>query len=1690
MEPIVTVFKHFIMIKQSYRRVFSALFLLLCMCLSGWAQTAFKDAEGSGISFTVSDLYKLLTQADGHIIGEPENSADLAQGGYSYRNSSNGWTISASDANVQLTSIQFFRHSYFRIHGDGKKRINKIVWESLRGNNGTFVYNNTYNGVIASETSGKSTWTTGSYNTVNDVNVIIMSSNEQNGYVELTGNVKIYYEENNEFRDKQNYTIKITENQISDEFGDVIDDVNDGIVHVIPNDKDVVEPSIVITDDNGNEITNHFQKNYFVRYQPIDDKITTTTDPVTGSVVKRIGGNVVSGLNAGTFDVVVRVFPRSGYEDVYNTTTAIYTVSVDKQTSMKVEIADPFQIYRGVSVPKPTYKIFDRRGNNVSFYYDAVPQVNYDNYSSSDHITGKTVGTENVTWRFKPKFGNSAFETIEKTGVIDVQDPTHLKATVKFYRTINGETKESKSFIMNTGTKTFLNDLSFHVFDEYGNNIDEYYSVLNLQYARCTISSQDIKLRRNGTEYYLWTDNGNARIGTMKVEFTPIGYNSKTDYGIASGEYKIIVGDTLMLIQPKDLTLHVGQKLSTVESSKAFLRSSFLPASIRMDGYSPRITTPGKDYNYDTEYYYTVIVKDSENHTLYDTTDGDDTPLWNVPYLFPQTPGLELDKWTDHGSHFLVTPSVHDEKWDLIAKVAGDYTVTFYINPLNDLFLGIKQNRTSVNSAVLTWNIHVEEKTKPTFVLSENRSVILSSKPYVAPEVQLIDENGEDVTSAYKLEYYSEDFRVNPTEGTIASTSIFADESPKRGVITISATPIDATAYDVPEDASYILTVINEGWTYDLLADRKLPKTPAEGNYNKLVLKVADALKFKDNSYLTSMASGINIRLIPGLSFTAGPIGDGLTFDLFRSGNDIRITGKAVDQFDINGLPTTGLFYKLQPSVNGFATFDGIWNVGHTYVVISQDEEGNCKRYMEFTPTKQGRYEYRFYSPLRAGYTYYLYNEGNGSDAEPLNFYGLEFQPAFVISSNDHEPYQAATAYLNEATNSSGETIYVEHTEGLPKILYKKTANVKLEISDDAYIVDSEGNDIINNYPGYSGKYASISEDGKVTLQHVTTNDISTGNDDLATTPRVKVSLKVSSLEDNYFSSTAQYYMRISGIPTWPVPENYAPNIRGREVIKGFEDAITMTWGGWTGKDAIPYTTPNAWSDSEIDEYQQFNQTVDGFKFQSSMSGNANPLDEKTLVYDPENNPTIANVPCRGDYISFKPNVQGTLYAYVVQQGSVQWNGYDAKNTAQKWKWLPTFIVDETGKGIDGVEYSTAGKVRSSYENPVALENGSAITWDYSAGVDPSMEKNNEAKVAFIKSHWGVEGETEVVSKLDDYYKSIGSNLKNTGGYLIPFKAYVRYSFPVYPGKTYYMFTPGSKLGFAGYAFDIKQMKATDITLDASKEYSTVAEGNTGDHLNVTITGKKMVRNEWNSICLPFSLNDDQVKNIFGEGTEICGLNKITRIPYEEKDGSMGLYDKIGFIEHYYQSINAGYPYMIRPTFENSINSNKTFKQYTYKGVTYDYLDELTYEHVSILPGENQLKEKTVTTEDGSYSLTMKGIYNNNDGNVVIPKGSYYMAWGTLWHSLKGATSVVFNSFIQPSDNSSSGLARMGFTNFYEDVIEDDVPTGIDEVVASKKDDNAHAIIYNIQGQRMGYKVESLPSGVYIINGKKVIVNN
>lgn len=264
---------------------------------------------------------------------------------------------------------------------------------------------------------------------------------------------------------------------------------------------------------------------------------------------------------------------------------------------------------------------------------------------------------------------------------------------------------------------------------------------------------------------------------------------------------------------------------------------------------------------------------------------------------------------------------------------------------------------------------------------------------------------------------------------------------------------------------------------------------------------------------------------------------------------------------------------------------------------------------------------------------------------------------------------------------------------------------------------------------------------------------------------------------------------------------------------------------------------------------------------------------------------------------------------------------------------------------------------------------------------------------------------------------------------------------------------------------------------------------------------RTMNTGKWNSLVLPISLNVGQVKSIFGDQVHISEFkgaydkNHPQRIIFDPITANRNDPDAI--------AIEEGKLYLVKPTADGSMPQGQPEKTFTYDGKTIKVTNYYT------IVGVTFKQKKDV--KDINYSARVEGTKGNEDfdtkqqvqfvgtyvkcfdNNNNIPANSYVLNGNNvggktgLWYYRTVPTNTRgFRGWLQ----SVNGQNSKGFECEIEGVV-DQVNGDATAIEGIEAEQQHNANIYNLNGQlvRQGAtSTEGLPSGLYIVGGKKVVV--
>lgn len=273
-----------------------------------------------------------------------------------------------------------------------------------------------------------------------------------------------------------------------------------------------------------------------------------------------------------------------------------------------------------------------------------------------------------------------------------------------------------------------------------------------------------------------------------------------------------------------------------------------------------------------------------------------------------------------------------------------------------------------------------------------------------------------------------------------------------------------------------------------------------------------------------------------------------------------------------------------------------------------------------------------------------------------------------------------------------------------------------------------------------------------------------------------------------------------------------------------------------------------------------------------------------------------------------------------------------------------------------------------------------------------------------------------------------------------------------------------------------------DIVLDESQTNKDYINRQVEVGVAKTLILKRTMKPyQWNSITLPVALTAAQFKRAFGRRAELSVLKG-----QDENLSSRVVFTPVDLTNDDEVVIHPDKLYIMKPTrWEHVLKGSYTKKIDNNETITVQAPYYLIY-GVSLTKattGEFKEEAKHSTTVDGQLQFCGTQVKR---GSGYVPKYSYVLgAKDGKWHYLDKDHSILgFRCWIATG---SAGLAKQ-MTFSINGVV--DNTTGINQtIVDNPRPQNAD--IYTVNGQlvRAGSSsIEGLPKGIYIVNGKKLVV--
>lgn len=312
-----------------------------------------------------------------------------------------------------------------------------------------------------------------------------------------------------------------------------------------------------------------------------------------------------------------------------------------------------------------------------------------------------------------------------------------------------------------------------------------------------------------------------------------------------------------------------------------------------------------------------------------------------------------------------------------------------------------------------------------------------------------------------------------------------------------------------------------------------------------------------------------------------------------------------------------------------------------------------------------------------------------------------------------------------------------------------------------------------------------------------------------------------------------------------------------------------------------------------------------------------------------------------------------------------------------------------------------------------------------------------------------------------------------------------------------------------------------DLVLDQDREDLKYLSETTNTYKNVSLhLNKKLIQNKWNSFVLPVDLTASQIRKAFGANTRLAKLSNLTESAIEFASVDMDA------VADGKPAMEAYMPYIIFPSgSEKDVTSpNYTAELEKSDGSTVKVMigaDHYVIPSVTVPTkkvGDKEVSDwsnmsndnwtTSMTSTDGkmmalgTFARTFGDATQNPDGTWNITnkdkildrrddlKGCYFFDNGKMYLSKDRARGLRgFSCWFKPTNNNNNTPSSVKLTL---DGVTQSGTTGIEDILADYEQPVSRFAngIYNLNGQlvKQGNSTEGLPSGLYIVNGKKCIV--
>lgn len=339
------------------------------------------------------------------------------------------------------------------------------------------------------------------------------------------------------------------------------------------------------------------------------------------------------------------------------------------------------------------------------------------------------------------------------------------------------------------------------------------------------------------------------------------------------------------------------------------------------------------------------------------------------------------------------------------------------------------------------------------------------------------------------------------------------------------------------------------------------------------------------------------------------------------------------------------------------------------------------------------------------------------------------------------------------------------------------------------------------------------------------------------------------------------------------------------------------------------------------------------------------------------------------------------------------------------------------------------GRERNQCASFGSTDNGGSAT-------SPNIQIDQKAQLKFKASRWSTDDEKSQI-KISVSDGTLTYNGKNSQSVTIDVvrDTWTDYSMIVSGTNSFTVTFAGSGKNNRFFLDEVMVTKVAPQEISLDENSDNIVEA--AENVNVTLKRTFYKDGEWNTLCLPFAVAD--AKTAFDNA-------ELREVDTEKSNGNTIVFKEATAIE-------AGKPYLIKWANSSAaaVNVEKKFE-----GVT--------------------LVAAATPVEVNNGGISFNGFYKMTEASELGASVAAIGAGNKLFKVTEGKMKGFRAAFVL-----SSGAEATGYR-----VVIDGTATGIEDLVIDGV--KANGRVYNLNGQYVGNSLNGLQPGIYIQNGKKVVV--